>query len=131
MPQPQRFALACEQQLTGINVRCGHQLQRLLLAAQFQSPFQIIVIVEVIFQSALAAAGHKNELFDASGARFIHSMLNERAIDQGQHFLGHRLGCRQKACAKTSDGEYGFTNTLLHSRLSFFTKHWAARTMRS
>ena len=90
-----------------------------VLALGFQRALQIVVDVEMVFQRAFAAAGDENELLDAGRARFVDRVLDQRAVDQRQHFLRHRLGRRQKARAETGDGKYGFADGATHL-LSFF-----------
>jgi hypothetical protein len=53
-------------------------------------------------------------MLDSGLARLLDDMLNDRAIDDGQHLLGDRFGCRKKACAETSDGKNSFAYAFRH-----------------
>lgn len=50
--------------------------------------------VKVIFDCALVAPGHEDKLSDARRHRFLHGILNQRFVDDRQHFFGHCLGGR-------------------------------------
>ena len=52
----------------------------------------------------LAAARYKAELFDPCGAGFLDRILDQRLVDDRQHFLGHRLGRGQEARAQPGNG---------------------------
>jgi UTP-glucose-1-phosphate uridylyltransferase len=56
---------------------------------------------------------------------FVHRILDQRAIDDRQHFLGDRLGRRQEAGAEPRDGEDGFLDRLAGRRAG----HGGAFTM--
>ena len=81
---------------------------RLGLAAFAQGGFQFVGDVEMFDQRGLAAAGDHAELLDAGGARFFDRILDQRLVDDGQHFLGRRLGGGQEAGAQAGDGKDGF-----------------------
>ena len=49
--------------------------------------------------------------------RFFNRILNQRLVDDGQHFLGAGLGGRQKTRAHTRDRKYGFSYFLHVSSL--------------
>ena len=65
-------------------------------------------------QGGLAAAGHHAELLDPGGARFLDGVLDQRLVDDRQHFLGHRLGGGQEAGAQAGDGQHGLAQWLDH-----------------
>ena len=44
------------------------------------------------------------------GDRFFDAVLDDRLVDQRQHFLGLRLGGGQEAGAETGGGEDGFAD---------------------
>jgi hypothetical protein len=51
-------------------------------------------------------------LLDASGARFIDGILDQRFINDRQHLFWHRLRCGQKSGAETRDRQNSFTQRL-------------------
>ena len=81
-----------------------------IAAALLQRRLQLELAVEVVLQHALAAGGDENELIDPGGARLVDHVLDERPVDQGEHFLGHRLGGGQEPGAETGDGQDGFAD---------------------
>ena len=64
----------------------------------------------MILDHALVAAGDEDEMLDAGFARLVDHMLDHRPVDHGQHFLRHRLGRGQKACAEPGDGKHGLAD---------------------
>src|SRR6476646_9630754 len=80
------------------------------LAPLRQSQLELELAVEVIFDHALVPARNEDEMLDAGLARLIHHVLDKRPVDHRKHFLGHRLGCRQKAGSKASNRKYGLTD---------------------
>ena len=92
----------------------AHQLQLLELACALELLFQLIGLVEVVGDRVLVAIGDEDQRIATGLDGFVHGVLDKRFIDDRQHFLRHRLGCRKKAGPKTCDGEYGLANTLAH-----------------
>lgn len=64
----------------------------------------------MVFDGPLVATGNENQVGDAGGHGFFDGVLDQRLVDDGQHFLGHRLGGGQEARAHAGDGENGFTD---------------------
>src|SRR5690606_9619044 len=85
--------------------RCG-------LAAFLQRRFELELAIEMILDDTLVAAGDENEMLDAGFARFIDGVLDERSVDDRQHFLGHGLGGRQKSGSEAGNGKYGGSDAL-------------------
>ena len=54
------------------------------------------VVVEVVLDGGLAAAGDEQDLLDAVRNQFFDHVLHDGLARDGQHFLGLRLGGRQK-----------------------------------
>ena len=79
-----------------------------------QRVLQLELAVEVVLDDALVAPGDEDEVLDAGGAGLVHHVLDQGAVDDGEHLLGHRLGGGKKAGAEASHGEYGFANALGH-----------------
>ncbi len=50
----------------------------------------------MIFHRLLAAAGDKDEFLDPGSHGFFNGVLDQRLVNDGQHFLWHRFGCGQK-----------------------------------
>ena len=78
--------------------------------ALFQFGFQLIGLVEMVFDAAFVAAGHKHQFGAAGGYGLFHCILNQRLIHNRQHFFGAGLGGGQKARAHPGHGEDGFLN---------------------
>src|SRR3546814_19069321 len=64
-------------------------------------------VIEMILDQAFAAAGHEDELFDARLARLVDGILDERPVDDRQHFLWHGFGRRKEPGPKAANGEHG------------------------
>jgi hypothetical protein len=50
--------------------------------------------IEMVFYRALVATRYKNEMFDPGSPRLVNNMLDNRTIDDWQHFLRDCLCCR-------------------------------------
>ena len=72
----------------------------------------------MILDDRLIASGHEDEMLDSGLARFLDDMLKDRAIDDGQHFLGNRFGGREKPCSQAGDGKNSLANALRHQFLN-------------
>jgi hypothetical protein len=92
-----------------------HGGQGLGLISISQCRFELEGDVEVLDQSGLAAAGDHTELLDTCGAGLLHRVLNQWLVDDGQHFLGGRLGGWQEAGAQAGDGQDGFAQFFDHA----------------
>ena len=68
----------------------------------------------MILDDALVAAGDEDEMLDAGFARLVDHVLDDRPVDDRQHFLGHRLGGRQEPRAEPGDRKDCLAN-FLHS----------------
>ena len=66
--------------------------------------------VEVILDRVLAAAGDEDDVVDAGRDRFFDAVLNDRLVDERQHFLGLRLGGGKEARAEAGGGKDGFAD---------------------
>ena len=69
----------------------------------------------MILDGVLAAAGDQDDVWDAGLDRFFDAVLNGRFVDQRQHFLGLRLGGRQKPRAQAGGGEDDLTDSRAHT----------------
>ncbi len=83
-----------------------------VLAALRKRIVELELDIEMVFDDRLVAAGHEDEMLDAGLARLIDHILNDRPVDDRQHFLGNGLGGREKPCAKTCDRKNRLANSL-------------------
>ncbi len=58
----------------------------------------------MIFDSAFVVAGNNNNVGNAGSRQFFDDMLDNRLVDQRQHFFGHGLCLGQKTRAETGGG---------------------------
>ncbi len=82
----------------------------LLVAARGQRGVEFEHLVEMILDHALVAPGDEDEVLDAGLPGLVVHVLDQRLVDDGQHFLRHRLGGGQDAGAETGDREDGFAD---------------------
>ncbi|MNC24826.1 hypothetical protein D3C75_728910 [compost metagenome] len=66
---------------------------------------QLVADVEVVFDRPLAATGDDGDFIQAGVQRLFNGILDQRLVHHRQHFLGHRLGRRQKTGAVTGRRE--------------------------
>ena len=85
-------------------------LELLALAARLEKRLELHRDVEVILDRVLAAAGDEDDVVDARRDRFLDAVLNDRLVDERQHFLRLRLGGGQEARAEAGGGEDGFAD---------------------
>ena len=117
---PDRMAEAKGRLLAGEAGRagCGKIGHKSVVFGLFATPLEgvlkLVSIVEMILDHALVAAGDEDEMLDSRLTRFIHHVLKDRPVDNGQHLLGDRLGRGQKPRAETGDGQHGFTDGFVH-----------------
>ncbi len=112
--QPQRFLLADGHHGAGHDAGRFQRLERGCLVAGLQRVFKFVADIEIIDQGVLAPAGNKAEFLDPRLARLIDCILDQRAINDREHFLGHRLRRGEKACSQTGNRQYGFFKGLNH-----------------
>ena len=80
------------------------------LAARLEKRLELDRDVEVILDRVLAAAGDEDDVVDAGRDRFLDAVLDDRLVDERQHFLRLRLGRGQEAGAEAGGGEDGFAD---------------------
>jgi hypothetical protein len=66
--------------------------------------------VEMVLDDPLVAAGDKYEMLDSGLARLVHDVLDQRPVDNRQHFLRHGFGCGEEPGAQPGDRKHGFAN---------------------
>ena len=76
-------------------------VELLALAARLEKRLELDRDVEVIFDRVLAAAGHQDDVVDARRDRLLDAVLNDRLVDERQHFLRLRFGGGQETGAET------------------------------
>ena len=103
-----------------------NQVQQLVLSLLAQLQFQVDIGIEVVFNSPLAMACNDEYLFDAALQGFFDNILDNRFVDNGNHFLRDSLGDWQKACPIACRRDNGLTNSFLHDILPFLRQpgHW-------
>ena len=68
--------------------RCAASGSELRLAVVLEIFFQLDGSVEVVLDRAFAPPGDDDNVFDSGGDRFFYRVLNQRFIDERQHFFG-------------------------------------------
>jgi hypothetical protein len=61
----------------------------------------------MILNRPFSLAGDYNDVLDSRLDRFLHDVLNGRLVDDGQHFFGHRFGCRQETGTESGSRDNG------------------------
>ena len=112
MTEAQRFLLAGEAGLAGLRQVALQFVERPVLAARFERVLELELLVEMVLDDRFVAAGDEDEVLDAGLARLVHRVLDQRPVDDREHFLGHGLGGRQETGAETGDREHGCANAL-------------------
>ena len=102
--EAERLLLAHRGQHSGSEARAVERVER--LAARLHRRLELVGDVEMVVERRLASAGDEDELLDPRLERFLDRVLDERAIDDGEHFLGDRLGGGEEAGAEAGDGEH-------------------------
>ena len=81
----------------------------------------------MILDGRLATTGNEDHFRDSGRPGFLHRILDERLVDDRQHFLGHCLGRRQEPGAKTAHGKHSLSHGSRHiicpSRFNF--RNWS------
>ena len=110
MAEAERRLLARKAHGAGFRLVPRQDVHLRLLAACGERGIEFIHPVEMVFDHALVAAGDEDEMFNAGLARLVDDILDQRPVDDGQHFLRHRLGGGQDPGTETGDRENGFAN---------------------
>src|SRR5277367_3188607 len=120
---PHGVAEAERHLLPGIGDLAGFWQPRLQLFEQIrlaplaQGRFELEGAVEMILDRTFRPARDKKELLDTRCLRLLDRVMDQRFVDDRQHFLGHRLGCREKPGPEPGDREDSFADALVHERL--------------
>ena len=110
MAEAERRLLAGEACGPGRRQIVGQRLQLGGLLAFFQRCFELELLVEMVLDHALVAAGDEDEMLDAGLPRLVDDVLDQRPVHDRQHFLGHGLGGGQESGAKSCHRENRFAN---------------------
>ena len=111
MAEPERRLLPGKARGAGVGlVARQNLLLGLLVAARGQRGVELEHLVEMVLDHALVAAGDEDEMLDAGLLGLVDHILDQRLVDDGQHFLRHRLGGGQDAGAEAGDREDGFAD---------------------
>ena len=100
-------------------------LEQVGLAALLEHFLEFVADVEVVFDGLLAASGDDDDLVAAGSHGLFDAVLNDRLVDDGQHFFGLSFGCGQEAGAEAGGGEDGFANFHGHGSLVLALMSWA------
>ena len=110
MSEAERRLLAGETHGAGLGLVARQNVLLGLLAARGQRGVEFEHPVEMILDHALVAPGDEDEMLDAGFLGLVDDVLDQRLVDDGQHFLRHRLGGGQDAGAEAGDREDGFAD---------------------
>jgi hypothetical protein len=110
--ESERRLLARKAGAARLRQRLGEHCELVRLAALAERRLELRLPVEMILDRTLVAAGHEDEMLDPRRTRLVDHVLDDGAVDHGQHLLRHRLGRGQEACAEPGHGEHGLADTL-------------------
>ena len=111
MAEAERRLLAGEAGLPGPGCKRCRRGELVVLAALRQRVVQLELHVEMILDDRLVAAGDEDEMLDAGLARLVDHILDDRPVDDRQHFLRDGLGRRQETRAQTGNRKYRLANS--------------------
>ena len=84
------------------------------LASGLEEGLELDRHVEMIFDRVFAAARDDDDVLDAGGGGFFDAVLDDRLVDERQHLLWLRFGCRQKPRAEAGGGKHGLSYGRCH-----------------
>lgn len=108
--QAQGGHLAHEAHLAGLGQLGAQLFKDLDLALGFQLRLKLDLMIEIVLDRALRAAGDEDEVFDARLATFLDNVGKNWSIDDVQQFLWRGLGARQDTRTETGDRKNSFAN---------------------
>ena len=112
MAKPGGLLLAHILDRAGVVQHRLYELQCAGLALRPKCRLELEGMIEMVLDRRLVPAGDKDELFNPRGGGFLDGILDQRLVDDRQHFLRHRLRGGKKAGAEPADGKNGFPNHL-------------------
>src|SRR5205823_4936606 len=99
------------------------------LAAGLEKRFELHRDVEVILDGVLSAARDEDDVRDARADGFFNAVLDDRLVDERQHFLRLRFGGREESGAEAGGGEHGLADGS-HGRIVTYNADEAACSTR-
>ena len=108
--EAERFGLTHVEAVDMARLDAAHEFEQLLLAARFEFGFDLVGLVEVVFDRALAAARDEDHFGDAGRHRFFDRVLDQRLVDDRQHLLRACLGRGEEPGAETCYRKNRFCN---------------------
>ena len=87
-----------------------NKLEKLILTLLFKLTFKFSIKVKMILNGTLVATGHKNHLGYAGSCSFSYGILNQRHVNNREHFLRHSLSGRKETRTHTINRENNFAN---------------------
>ena len=118
MAQTLGFLLAEEQHVGHVR----HFTDRagfLLLPILQKALFQIRSVVKIVFDGRLAAIGDDQNLLNACRHGFLHDILQDRFVHQGQHFFRDAFGVRQQPSSQAGCGDNCFPDFHVTPQMSY------------
>ena len=91
----------------------AQRIEQVVLALRLERGLEFRVGIEVILDRPLGTAGHEHEVRGTGLQGLLGGVLDQRLVDDGQHFLRRRLGRGQEARAAAGHGKYGSTDRSL------------------
>ena len=85
------------------------------LAARLEGRLELEGEVEMVLDDPLVAACDEDEMLDPGVLGLVDDVLENRAVDDRHHLLGHRLGGRQEPGPQSSHGKHRLANAF-HAR---------------
>ena len=85
-------------------------LEKRRLAALLEKALELDGHVEVVFNGVLAAAGDNQDVVDARFDRLLDAVLDDRLVDENEHFLGLSLRRREKPRSEPCRREDGLAD---------------------
>jgi hypothetical protein len=112
VPEAERQLLAGEARLPGTRQIARQQFEVRLALALGERQLELELAVEVILDHRLVAPGDEDEMLDAGLARLVDHVLDQRAVDDRKHLLGHRFGSWEEPRAEAGNGKDRFADGL-------------------
>ena len=110
MAEAPRLLLAHEGDGADAGRRSGQRFGDRVLAVAAQRRVDLEGMVEMILDRRLHAAGDDDDMLDAGCERLADDIVQHRAVDDGQKFLGNALGGRKHAGAEAGSGNDGLAD---------------------
>ena len=103
------------------NLRGLLQVQEPDLAARLEEGFELDRDIEMILDRVFAPAGDQDDVVDAGRCGLFDAILNDRLVDEREHFFGLGLRGGKKARPKAGRGKHGLLHERFHNPASYQT----------